>query len=123
MASATGVCIGDMSPARRRQLGYGRIADFRTADARGPGRASSDSLLPGPGHGIACEAGRGDLGCGAVSVLLRREGQAIVWDEMGSQNNYEEGWHPIEGLGPYSFDFEQYRAAIKNATLLEHPRA
>ena len=61
----------------------------------------------------------GDLGCGAVSVRLRKEGESILWEEFGWQTNYEEEWHPIEGLGPYSFDFEQYKSAIQAATLLE----
>ena len=61
----------------------------------------------------------GDLGCGAVSVRIRRVGRAIVWEEFGWQTNYEAVWHPIEGLGPFSFDFELYEAAIEAATLLE----
>jgi hypothetical protein len=61
----------------------------------------------------------GDLGCGAVSARIRRAGRSIIWEEIGWQTNYEEGWHPIEDLGPYSFDFEGYRAAIEATTLLE----
>ncbi len=61
----------------------------------------------------------GDLGCGAVSARIRRDGQSILWEEFGWQTNYEEEWHPIEDLGPYSFDFEQYKASIDAATLLE----
>ena len=65
----------------------------------------------------------GDLGCGAVSIRLRREGQSVVWDEIGWQTNYEEGWNAIDDLGPYSFDFKQYRAAIESTVLLENPPA
>ncbi len=63
----------------------------------------------------------GDLGCGAVSARVRREGRSVVWEEIGWQTNYEDGWRSIDNLGPYSFDFEQYRSVIENTGLLESP--
>jgi len=32
----------------------------------------------------------GDLGCGATSCVIVKEGNAIVWKEFGLQNNYED---------------------------------
>lgn len=51
-----------------------------------------------------------DLGCGAVTTLVQREGDVIVWKDFGVQNNYDDVVH-VEGfddIGPFSFDVRQY---------------
>jgi len=48
----------------------------------------------------------GDLGCGAVSVLVRGGPGVVVWSDFGIQNNYEDVVHRegFEGIGPFTFD-------------------
>jgi hypothetical protein len=58
-----------------------------------------------------------DLGCGALSVVIDRVGDNIVWRDFGFQNNYDDmirrdGW---EDLGPLSFNATDYYDAIKKA--------
>lgn len=64
----------------------------------------------------------GDLGCGALSAFVEREGDRIVWRDFLYQNNYDPdiqyGGDDYRNLGPFSFDFDQYTEAIGAATTL-----
>ncbi len=52
----------------------------------------------------------GDLGCGAVTLLVQREAGLIIWKDFGIQNNYEEVIHTdgFEDIGPFTFEGKQY---------------
>lgn len=52
----------------------------------------------------------GDLGCGAVTLLVQREMDVIVWKDFGVQNNYEDVVHTdgFHDIGPFSFNEGQY---------------
>ena len=63
----------------------------------------------------------GDLACGAISLRVRREGKWIHWEEFGLQFDYEEDWERVD-LGPFTFEFDPYRAAIRGAPLLDQRR-
>jgi hypothetical protein len=59
----------------------------------------------------------GDLGCGAVSVVIEMAGDHVIWRDFGFQNNYE-----VEvisagyaGVGPLVFDKVEYEAVIRRA--------
>lgn len=59
----------------------------------------------------------GDIGCGAVSLVVERAGDKVVWRDFGYENNYEdvvrtEGY---EDVGPFAFDPADYAAALKKA--------
>lgn len=54
----------------------------------------------------------GDLGCGAVSVKIVREGADIIWDQFGWENDYDGEFWPFEKIGPFRFDEAEYRIAI-----------
>ena len=59
----------------------------------------------------------GDLGCGAISLVVERAGDKIVWRDFGYENNYEaavraEGY---EGVGPFVFDRADYERVIRQA--------
>ena len=51
-----------------------------------------------------------DLGCGAVTLLVERAANRIIWKEFGIQNNYDERVHTegFENIGPFAFDGRQY---------------
>ena len=52
----------------------------------------------------------GDLGCGAVTLLIERGPGVIIWKNFGIQNNYDEIVHTdgFENIGPFIFDGKQY---------------
>jgi hypothetical protein len=59
----------------------------------------------------------GDLGCGAVSLVVEQVSYKIIWRDFGYENNYEgivraEGF---EEVGPFVFDRADYMKAIKQA--------
>lgn len=59
----------------------------------------------------------GDLGCGAISAVIERAGNRIIWRDFGYENNYDETVHFDEyrDLGPFSFDLDEYSRVIAQA--------
>jgi hypothetical protein len=59
----------------------------------------------------------GDLGCGAISCVIVREGDAFIWKEFGLQNNYEDNVerNRYTGIGPFIFDATSYERAFQRA--------
>ena len=57
----------------------------------------------------------GDLGCGAITAHLERNGATIVWRDLGYENNYEAGvdFAPYERFGPYFFDADTYVVSLQ----------
>jgi len=59
----------------------------------------------------------GDLGCGAVSIVLSLSNNAVRWQDFGYQNNYEpeiRGEH-LKRLGPFEFDLDDYKSKLIRA--------
>lgn len=56
----------------------------------------------------------GDLGCGAVTAVVRREGDSIVWEDFGYENNYEEAIdrRGYEKHGPFRFIYSVYEELL-----------
>ena len=59
----------------------------------------------------------GDIGCGAVSLVVEWVGDNVVWRDFGYENNYEEIVHTegFEEVGPFTFDRAEYEEAIRQA--------
>lgn len=59
----------------------------------------------------------GDLGCGAITSLILREGSAFIWKDFGVQNNYDDNiaLTVYEGVGPFIFDAATYQHVITQA--------
>lgn len=57
----------------------------------------------------------GDLGCGAVSLVVERAGDKIIWRDFGYENDYEGIVHAeeFEEVGPFTFDRAAYGQAIR----------
>lgn len=56
----------------------------------------------------------GDLGCGAVTALIQRDGDLLHWSQLGYENNWEEELR-IEGyagVGSFQFRYTDYREAL-----------
>ena len=58
----------------------------------------------------------GDLGCGAVTVVIERSGDKIIWRDFGFESNSDEVT-PIRGYRDITFVFDraQYNQALKGA--------
>ena len=57
----------------------------------------------------------GDLGCGAVTAAIERDGPTIIWHTFGYENDYDEAprydWH--QHLGPFRFDAIEYERVLR----------
>jgi len=59
----------------------------------------------------------GDIGCGAVSLVVERVDKKIIWRDFGYENNYESGIR-VEGfeeIGPFAFNADEYEKVLKQA--------
>ena len=56
----------------------------------------------------------GDLGCGAVTAVVKVDERQVVWSEFGYQNNYEpfDATAVFDGAGPFVFDRDEYSAVL-----------
>ena len=61
----------------------------------------------------------GDLGCGALTAVIERDGDAIIWRDFAWQNNYEDKvWREgFEDLGQFRFDAPSYERLLLGASL------
>jgi hypothetical protein len=59
----------------------------------------------------------GDIGCGAVSLVVEGVGNKITWRDFGYQNDYEAIVHAegFEDVGPFVFNRREYEKVIKQA--------
>jgi hypothetical protein len=68
-----------------------------------------------------------DLGCGAVSVKIKRSSRddnIIIWYKFGIEDNLEEQHSKLKnynGIGPFYFDWEQYKETICSAFFCGEP--
>ena len=59
----------------------------------------------------------GDMGCGAITAAVVKEGATITWKDFGFENNYEGSvWlEKYKGVGPFTFKTEQYEETLLQA--------
>jgi hypothetical protein len=59
----------------------------------------------------------GDIGCGAVSIVLHFSDKTVLWKGFGYQNNYEPEIHGehLKDLGPFEFDLGDYKSKLIRA--------
>jgi hypothetical protein len=62
----------------------------------------------------------GDLGCGAITLVVVKDGDAIVWKDFGFENNYDDNieLNEFKDVGPFMFDATLYEAALHQAIAL-----
>ena len=65
----------------------------------------------------------GDLGCGAVTLVVQTEADVIIWKDFGFENNYEDVVHTdgFQDIGPFTFDANQYRELFDRIRELQQP--
>jgi len=61
----------------------------------------------------------GDLGCGAATAIVVKEGDTVSWRNFGHQNNYEDAVLPdsYKNVGPLTFDAAQYERTLLQVRL------
>src|SRR5580704_1683922 len=60
----------------------------------------------------------GDLGCGAMSVRIQRDGNVVTWSDFyyeGADATFAANNRLLDDLGPYRFSWRLYEAAIRVA--------
>ena len=59
----------------------------------------------------------GDLGCGAVTLVVERAGDKIIWRDFGYENGYEGIIYADDfaGVGPFTFERVGYMEAMRQA--------
>jgi hypothetical protein len=57
----------------------------------------------------------GDLGCGAVTAVIDRTDDKVVWRDFGYQNDYEvfDEADVFERVGPFAFDRADYDTVLE----------
>ena len=63
----------------------------------------------------------GDLGCGTITALVRRQGETVTWEAIGYENTYEDKiWlDEYSSVGPFAFDAITYeRILLQGMNLL-----
>jgi hypothetical protein len=75
------------------------------------------AVIPGDRRSLFICASCGDIGCGAVTASVVRDGQAVVWKDFGFENDYEENIRldDYKGIGPFSFEWALYERALLQA--------
>lgn len=56
----------------------------------------------------------GDLGCGAISIVVEQIGNEIIWRDFALEYNYSDDLIS-QDLGPFIFDKSDYEKIIKSA--------
>jgi hypothetical protein len=59
----------------------------------------------------------GDLGCGAISVVVERQAESFTWNDFGYENTYEDkiSLDAYRTIGPFTFDAIKYEQTLIKA--------
>ena len=93
------------------------FVESETLKAVGRLLLKSEADLPNDRRSLFVCAECGDLGCGAITISVKRAGDNVVWSDFGYENNYEERVlrDDYRDVGPFQFEFQQYESALLNA--------
>jgi len=74
----------------------------------------TDSDLPDNRYTLYVCPECSDLSCGAITIVIERIDDKIVWRNFAFQNDYDDQLNPIEDLGEFVFDIAQYRNTLRS---------
>ena len=59
----------------------------------------------------------GDLGCGAITAVVDKQGETITWKTFGYENTYEDkiGLDDYSTVGPFTFNAMSYERTLLQA--------
>src|SRR5262249_3807624 len=77
----------------------------------------SEADLPNGRRSLFVCSEDGDLGCGAITISVKRAVDSVLWSDFGYENNYEKQvWRDdYKDVGPFEFEFHQYESALLSA--------
>lgn len=58
-----------------------------------------------------------ELGCGAITAIVWKEGETVTWEDFGYENTYEENVRRDEyaAVGPFTFNAVSYERTLEEA--------
>jgi hypothetical protein len=104
-------------------LGWGPLDSQKAAVERLLRRKEPD--FPNERTSLFVCAECGDLDCGAVSVMVERAGDEIVWRDFAFENTYDSELQRdrLEDVGPFRFNGREYLVVLAQSTERAPPRA
>ncbi|MGB2679410.1 MAG: hypothetical protein WAN12_20185 [Candidatus Acidiferrum sp.] len=59
----------------------------------------------------------GDIGCGAITILVDCDAETVTWREFGYENDYEPSvsHEKLRDLGPFVFSRDEYSRVLNDA--------
>jgi len=67
----------------------------------------------------------GDLGCGAITCEISRDGDSVIWQHFAYENGYDPKMTDLDSyshIGPFCFHEDEYRRVINEAQNTELSR-
>src|SRR6266568_517412 len=88
-----------------------------TAKAVGRLLLNGKADLPNDRRSIFVCSECGDLGCGAITTVVERQGETITWKAFGYENTYEDKvvLDAYSTVGPFTFDATAYEHTLAKA--------
>jgi hypothetical protein len=76
---------------------------------------TADAIIPNDRRYLFICSECGDLGCGAITLTVAKEGDAVLWKNFGYENNYdtEIEFDEYKGVGPFKFDRADYEKTLR----------
>ena len=107
-----GIPLSSRMGDRVTPLGWGPKPLQQIAADRLLGRCAPD--LPSTRVALYVCPECGDLGCGAIGVVVERAGGTVVWRSFAHENNYDGLVHRegYDDLGPFEFAESEYSGVI-----------
>lgn len=107
-------------PSEVSPLGWSDSAETRETELRQFLAVTRSGFESGRVAVLVCEQ-CGDVGCGAITVRISRDGPVIRWSDWASENGYEPERSVQWPTHPESFEFEatQYEAVFREALSVE----
>ena len=59
----------------------------------------------------------GDLDCGAISIVVEKADNMIIWKDFGYQNGYSDDLSIYEHFGSFSFEEKEYRNVLTSVLI------
>lgn len=57
----------------------------------------------------------GELGCGAITAVIEKVDDTIIWRDFAFENDYDGEIQPIDEVDKFIFDRAQYRNTLRSA--------
>jgi predicted RNA-binding Zn-ribbon protein involved in translation (DUF1610 family) len=93
----------------------GWLAAEENAEAANRIMLKAASELPGSRYALYVCPECGELGCGAVTAIIERVNDKIIWRDFAFQNDYDGEKQPVKEVDKFIFDRAQYRNALRSA--------